>query len=75
MKFEVGKYYKHEEEKIYFAVRGRVNTTMWGETLIVESPDDTVGLRPCFDERDDYKEIDEKEWLNLFVDAVDEEVD
>ena len=68
MIFEVGKYYKHESG-LLLAVRGRIPTTMWGDTLIAESPDDIMGLRPVGDDETataGFVEIPEDEWTAIF---------
>ena len=68
MIFEVGKYYKHESG-LLLAIRGKVPTTMWGETLIAESPDDIMGLRPVGEDETStagFVEIPEKEWKSEF---------
>lgn len=76
--FEVGKYYKRKDKHSFLAVRGKVDTTMWGDDCLVgESTEDWVGLVPINDSasRDMWVEVSEDEWEANFKekDAEEEE--
>jgi hypothetical protein len=68
MKFEVGKFYKHTSG-VCVAIRAKIKTTMWGETLVGESTEDVYGLVPVgVDEESavNFDEITEEEWEKIF---------
>lgn len=68
MIFEVGKFYKHTSG-VHVAIRGKVKTTMWGETLVGESTGDSYGLVPVGEDEAsaiNFVEITEEEWLKIF---------
>jgi len=51
------------------AIRGKLTTTMWGETLVAETTEDIGALRPIGAEdsaSENWNEITEEEWLSNF---------
>lgn len=68
MIFEVGKYYQHASgEKM--AIVGEVNTTLYGDNVLVGEPDSTPNLRPVGRDESNtvnWKEISKEEWMKSF---------
>jgi hypothetical protein len=67
MIFEIGKFYKHRTGMM-LSIVGRLNTTMFGDTLIAETDDNVnfqaVGSTEAYAEN--YREISEEEWMKNF---------
>lgn len=67
MIFEEGKYYRHTTG-VELAIVGKLNTTMFGETLIAETNDNisfqAVGSTEA--NTQNYKEISREEWMKNF---------
>ena len=68
MIFEVGKYYQHASGK-KMAIVGEVNTTLYGDNVLVGEPDSTPNLRPVGRDESNtvnWKEISKEEWMKSF---------
>jgi len=76
MKHEVGKFYKNKETNSYLCIVGKVDTTMWGEILVGESPEEPYGLVPIDGdtEAEGWVEITKEDWMSQFTeDSEDSE--
>lgn len=75
MKLEEGKFYKHKETDSYISIVGKLDTTMWGEILVGESPEEPYGLIPIdgTKDSDEWEETTKEEWAKQFTEEADEE--
>lgn len=75
MKLEEGKFYRHKETDSYIAIVGKVDTTMWGDILVGESPEEPYGLIPIdgTKDSDEWEETTKEEWVKQFAEEEEEE--
>ena len=75
LKFEVGKFYKHEQGRC-IAVVGEVATYKWGKMLVIEETDPTGHSISCVeadkaeDRHERWVEIGKEEWFREFSGGV-----
>jgi hypothetical protein len=67
MVFEIGKYYRHTTGEM-MAIRGELETTMWGKALIAESNQrsDLVPVGRDESSAVNWMETTEDEWMKSF---------